>query len=70
MTRDLLTVQELAAELRIAPSTVYSWRGEKRRYGPASFRVGGRVVFRRDVVDAWLAEQESAAATTRGGAVA
>jgi predicted DNA-binding transcriptional regulator AlpA len=66
VTRDLLTVQELAAELRIAPSTAYDWRSEGK--GPASFRLRGRVVYRREQVDAWLREQE--AATTRGGAVA
>jgi excisionase family DNA binding protein len=64
MTRSLLTVQELADELRVAPSTLYQWRTDRR--GPASFRLGGRVVYRRAAVEAWIDSQEQA--TARGGA--
>ncbi|WP_280238674.1 helix-turn-helix transcriptional regulator [Nocardia abscessus] len=34
--------------------------------GPASFKLGRRRVWRRSVIDAWIAEQE--AATQTGGA--
>lgn len=59
----LMTVKELTAETTIAESTWYDWR--HRGIGPRSFKLGGRVVYRRAEVDAWLAEQ--AAATSRGG---
>lgn len=50
--RELLTTAELAEILRAPVSTVRYWRhiGE----GPASFRLGRRVVYRRVDVDAWL----------------
>lgn len=55
----LITVQELAAELRLAPSTLFSWRHIGT--GPRSMKLGKkRVVYRRSEVDAWLAEQERA----------
>lgn len=60
----LLTADEVAAELRIATSTLENWRSDRPdrpRRGPVSFKVGGRVVYRRSVVDAWLAAQEQAA---------
>lgn len=66
MTRadDLLTVDEIAAELRVPEGTFRSWRS--RNQGPRSFRLGRRVVYRRSDVEAWLVAQEQA--TARGGA--
>lgn len=59
----LMTVKEFCAETTLAESTAYDWRS--RGIGPRSFRLGGRVVYRRAEVEAWLAAQEQA--TARGG---
>lgn len=55
----LLTTGEVATRLRVAPGTLRFWRW--KRLGPASFRVGGRVVYRESVVAAWVDEQAQAA---------
>ncbi|MFT8180071.1 helix-turn-helix transcriptional regulator [Mycobacteroides chelonae] len=58
---------ELAAEITgLPPATLRYYRHMGR--GPASFKIGRRVVYRRSELERWLAEQE--AATTRGGVVA
>ncbi|TXS18794.1 MULTISPECIES: helix-turn-helix transcriptional regulator [unclassified Streptomyces] len=46
--------------LGLSPHTLYVWR--HRRQGPPSFRMGprGRVMYRREAVDAWIREQEQA----------
>lgn len=49
---DLLTVAELADLLRSPVSYVYRLRHERR--GPRSVKVGGRVLYRRADIDAWL----------------
>jgi excisionase family DNA binding protein len=51
----LLTTEEAAALLRLAPSTLRVWR--YKRTGPKSFRTGGKVLYRRDDVEAWLSDQ-------------
>ncbi|MDT9693581.1 helix-turn-helix domain-containing protein [Streptomyces sp. P9(2023)] len=55
-----LTVRDAAEYLGLSPHTLYVWR--HRRQGPPSFRMGprGRVVYRREVLDAWVREQEQA----------
>ncbi|MFF1796033.1 helix-turn-helix domain-containing protein [Kitasatospora sp. NPDC058263] len=55
-----MTVQDAAKYLGISVNTLYVWR--HRRQGPPSFRMGpgGRVMYRRGFLDAWLAEQEGA----------
>ncbi|TXR56466.1 helix-turn-helix domain-containing protein [Quadrisphaera setariae] len=60
---DLLTVDEVAALVRTSPSTVRYWR--YRGEGLESFRVGRRVLFRREAVERWMAAQR--AATAVGG---
>lgn len=55
----LLTTGEVASRLRVAPETLRFWRWKE--VGPASFRVGGRVVYRESVVAAWVDEQAQAA---------
>lgn len=60
---EFVSINELATETGIAAATLRYWRGEN--FGPASFKLGGRIVYRRSEVDRWLAEQE--AATRRGG---
>ena len=51
----LLTTEETAALLRLAPSTLRVWR--YKRIGPKSFNAGGKVLYRRDDVEAWLSAQ-------------
>jgi predicted DNA-binding transcriptional regulator AlpA len=55
-TTDLMTLAETAAYLRTPVATLRYWRhlGE----GPAGFRLGRRVVYRRADVDRWIAEQQ------------
>jgi len=55
-----LNVQSAAVYLGISVNTLYIWR--HRRQGPPSFRMGpgGRVMYRRDLLDAWLVEQQEA----------
>jgi predicted DNA-binding transcriptional regulator AlpA len=60
----LMTVDEVATETTIATATLYSWRALGT--GPKSFKLGGRVVYRRSDVRAWIAAQEQA--SSRGGA--
>ncbi len=53
---DLMTLVETAACLRTPVATLRYWRhlGE----GPAGFRLGRRVVYRRGDVDRWVTEQQ------------
>lgn len=60
----LLTVQQAAERLGVSPSTMYGYRW--RGIGPRSFRRGGRVLFRANDIDDFLAREREA--TTRGGA--
>ncbi|MFI1677418.1 helix-turn-helix domain-containing protein [Streptomyces sp. NPDC020607] len=55
-----LTVKDAADYLGLSPHTLYVWR--HRRQGPPSFRMGprGRVMYRREALDAWIREQELA----------
>lgn len=55
---DLLTVPEVADMARTSPSTVRYWRHQG--LGPAGFRLGRKIVFRREDVERWLAERQAA----------
>lgn len=55
---DLLTTAEVAALTRLPPATLRYFR--HCGTGPASFRLGRRVVYRREHVLAWIARQEAA----------
>jgi len=52
---ELLTPDELSSELGVAKRTLDQWRCYGR--GPAFVRVGKRIRYRRQDLDAWLAEQ-------------
>ena len=52
---DLLTTAEVAAITRTPASTLRYWR--HLGSGPRGFRMGRRVMFRREDLDQWLAEQ-------------
>ena len=59
----LLTLPEAAAYLRTPIATLRSWR--HLGAGPLGFRLGRRVMFRRDDLDRWLTDQVSAEALRR-----
>ena len=52
---ELLTPEELAAELKRPVGTMYKWH--QRGLGPKGIRLGRTIVFRRDDVLSWLDEQ-------------
>lgn len=49
---DLLTTEQVAAYLGLAPSTLNSWRSADK--GPAYIKAGNRVRYSRSEVDYWL----------------
>ncbi|MCT7291999.1 helix-turn-helix domain-containing protein [Rhodococcus sp. PAE-6] len=61
---EILLTSQVASMTRNPEATLRYWRHIGR--GPASFKLGRRVVYRRSEVERWMAEQE--AATIRGGA--
>ena len=60
---DLLTTAQVSALTGLSPATLRYWRHANE--GPASFRLGKRVLYRREAVERWIEAQEKA--TTRGG---
>jgi predicted DNA-binding transcriptional regulator AlpA len=52
-----LTATELADRLKVAQSTLWQWN--LRDYGPPAVRIGGKLRYRVEAVEAWEAEQES-----------
>jgi predicted DNA-binding transcriptional regulator AlpA len=63
VTVDLLTTAQVAKLTGLSPATLRYWRHADE--GPASFRLGRKVMYRRVEVARWIAAQEKA--TTRGG---
>ncbi|WP_409332602.1 helix-turn-helix transcriptional regulator [Trujillonella humicola] len=55
---DLITLAETAAYLRTPVATLRYWR--HLGIGPAGFRLGRRVFYRRGDVDRWLTERQDA----------
>lgn len=60
---DLMTTEEVAEETRI-PAASLRWLRHVDR-GPRSFKVGRRVMYRREDVEAFMTEAYTA--TVRGG---
>lgn len=60
---ELLTLDEAAALLRTPVATLRYWR--HLGVGPDGFRLGRRVVYRRQDVDRWVAEQQHAQSSRR-----
>jgi excisionase family DNA binding protein len=59
---ELLTIAEAAEVLRTPVATLRYWRHQG--IGPRSFRLGRRVLYRRDDVHAWIdAKRENAVPT-------
>lgn len=54
--RELMTTEDVSKELGIPVGTLRYYRSTGS--GPASFRLGGRVRYRRADVVAWVDEQE------------
>lgn len=54
----LLTMDEVATELRVPLPTLRFWR--HKGTGPKSFKIGRRVMYRREDVEAWVNEQMAA----------
>lgn len=61
---DIMTTAEVSNERRVPVETLRFWRSTNR--GPASFKIGRRVFYRRSDVDRWFSQQESS--TRRGDA--
>jgi excisionase family DNA binding protein len=51
---EIMTIEEVAAYLRLKPQTIYKWAQEKRI--PAA-KLGKEWRFRRSLIDLWLDEQ-------------
>ncbi len=60
----LMTTEDVSNELGIPVGTLRYFRSTGK--GPASFRLAGRVRYRRSDVERWITDQERA--TRRGGA--
>lgn len=60
---DFMTTEQVSELTGVHQGTLRYWRHADK--GPASFRLGSRVIYRRTAVMAWIAVQESA--TRRGG---
>jgi predicted DNA-binding transcriptional regulator AlpA len=54
----LLNTDAVADILAVTTGTLRAWRS--RGTGPASFRLGGRVVYRSSVIAAYIADAEAA----------
>jgi excisionase family DNA binding protein len=52
----MLTLAEVAAELRVPAETLRKWRTQGT--GPRAAKVGKHLRYRRSEVDRWLAERE------------
>jgi excisionase family DNA binding protein len=59
---ELLTIAEAADVLRTPVATLRYWRHQG--IGPRSFRLGRRVLYRRDDLRAWIAAQRERAAAS------
>ncbi len=60
----LLTVPQVSEMTTVPAQTLRYWRWRDRGEGPPAFRLGRRVVYRRQAVEEWVAAQEAAAAAT------
>ncbi len=60
---EFLTTIDVASILRASPETVRFWRHVGK--GPASFKVGRRVLYAREDVDAFIAKARADAQVAR-----
>jgi hypothetical protein len=61
--RELMTTKDIESEYGIPEGTLRYFRSTGK--GPASFRLAGRIRYRRSEVLSWIADQERA--SRRGG---
>jgi len=54
ISKEILTIEELAGYLRLKPQTIYKWAQGSRI--PAA-KLGKEWRFRKSIIDRWLAEQ-------------
>jgi excisionase family DNA binding protein len=54
---ELLTLDEVAAHLKVPAATLRKWRAQ--RSGPAAFRLGKHLRYRRSAVESFLRDQEA-----------
>jgi excisionase family DNA binding protein len=54
MDTDIMTLEEVAAYLKLKPQTIYAWAQEKRI--PAA-KLGKEWRFRKSIIDAWIVSQ-------------
>jgi excisionase family DNA binding protein len=54
LDNEILTIEEVAAYLRLTPQTIYKWAQEKRI--PAA-KLGKEWRFRKSIIDRWVDEQ-------------
>lgn len=57
MTIKLLSIDEAAARCCLPKQTLYQYRS--RRKGPPSFKLGVRIVYREDELEAWIEQQQA-----------
>jgi DNA-binding transcriptional MerR regulator len=56
---ELLTITEAAELVRAPVATLRYWRHLELGTGPRSFRLGRRVLYRRDDLHDWIAQQRA-----------
>jgi predicted DNA-binding transcriptional regulator AlpA len=61
MKTEILSIDQVAAEYHpLRKATLQFWRHQGT--GPRSFKLGGRVVYKREDVEAWIEQQYNAEA--------
>ena len=60
-TPELLTIEQAAEYLSIAPGTLYNWRHTGKVHLPPAVRLGSSVRYRRADLDEFIASQVEAA---------
>ena len=61
--RRVLTPADVAEMLGVSPRTLARWH--LRRLGPPRCKIGRRVFYRLEAIEAWLAANETSAPTSR-----
>lgn len=67
MAHELMTVPEVSQMLRIPVATLRDWR-HRNKPGPQSFKLCGRVVYKRSDVERWVETQYAKAVGEEIGA--
>ena len=57
LDKEFLTINDLCELLSVTPKTVASWR--YRGVGPASYKAGKHVRYKRSDVEAWMEESRT-----------